>query len=337
MRNTLTVTLLAALLSLGGSTPALASSLPAINIGIAPSKLQMRLTPGRTAHAVIRAYNKGTRPIVLDVLAEDYSIDATSNITLMPAGTLPSSAASWTSFSPPLLRIGPGQMRQLGVTIVVPPTATVGTHTLAVVFKSRAIVSGSGGLRYQPAVASLLAAGVTNAAGGGLVVRGSVSASSVRVHFMPLWHVRSVGDLIDSLFHPTVSTQLQVRNTGNTFFNILPSTVEFSPGLSLGGSSQQVALPHYTILPGSTREINETWSSAPFFGRATIAAHVNYNSSSALALPAVGVLVIPWNLVIITGGLLALVAVVSVARRRKARTNSGARPSRPAIWADDRP
>jgi hypothetical protein len=37
-----------------------ASSPPPINIGVAPSKLQLRLIPGHTVHTVIKVYNKGT-------------------------------------------------------------------------------------------------------------------------------------------------------------------------------------------------------------------------------------------------------------------------------------
>jgi len=336
MRRLSFAALLAVLVPLGGTTaPALAARLPAINIGIAPSKLQLKLIPGHTVHTSIRAYNKGTHPVVLDVSAEDYTINAASNVTFYPEGTMAGSAGPWTAFSTDVLRIPAGQMRELGVTITVPRTATRGTHTLAIVFKSHPIAAGSGGLQYQPAVASLLAAAVTSSSGGGLVLRGSVTATDVRVHSLPLWDVRSFSGLVDSLFRPTVTAVLQVRNSGNTFFNILPSTLDFSTGTSLGGSGQKLPLPHYMILPGSVRDINVSWSHPPFAGQASMQARLFYNSTSAFALPSpVGITIIPWNLLLLIACLLGL-AVVWRLVRRFARRRAPA-DGRRVVWADQK-
>ena len=239
---------------------------PGVNIGVAPSKLQLRLVPGRTAHTTIRVYNKGDDPVVLDVYPQDYAIDSRSNVTFKTAGSLPGSAAAWTELSRKLLHVPAHASRALGVTVRVPQGVPPGTHTLAVIFRSRTTTTGSGGVRYQPAVASLLAAGVTAADGSGLVMRGAAVVRSVHVHWPSLLSVRSPGDLWDALFTPTVTAEVAVVNRGNTFFNILHGTTSFEPGTSVGGSSTDVKAPHYTILPGSVRYLQVAWTSAPFIG-----------------------------------------------------------------------
>ena len=335
MRRLSFALLLAVLVPIGGTAPALAARLPAIDIGIAPSKLQLKLIPGHTVHASIQAVNKGGHPVVLNVTAEDYTIDAASNVTFYPEGTLPGSAGPWTAFSTNVLRIPAGQMRTLHLTITVPRTATRGTHTLAILFKSQPITSASGGLKYQPAVASLLAAAVTSSSGGGLVLRGSLTATDVQVHSLPLWDVRSVSDLVDSLFRPTVTAVLQVHNSGNTFFNILHSTLSFTPGTSLGGSSQKLPLPHYTILPGSVRDIDVSWAHAPFAGQANMQASVFYNPTSAFSLPGpVGITIVPWNLLLLIACLLGLAIVWRVSRRVLRRRAPA--EERRVVWADQK-
>lgn len=336
MRKPLLAALLAVLVPAGGTAPALAARLPAIDIGIAPSKLQLKLIPGHTVHTSIRAVNKGRQAVVLDVSAEDYTISAASNVTFYPEGTLAGSAGPWTAFSTDVLRIPAGQVRELGVTITVPRSASRGTHTLAIVFKSQPVGSAGGGLQYQPAVASLLAAAVTSSSGGGLVLRGGVSATDVQVHSLPLWDVRSLGGLVDSLFHPTVTAVLHVRNSGNTFFNILRSTLDFTPGTSLGGSSQRLPLPHYTILPGSDRTIDVRWSHAPFAGQASMRASLFYNSTSAFSLPApVGITIVPWNLLLLIACLLGIAVVWRVLRRAVRRRRGEPAGGRRVVWAGE--
>ena len=105
----------------GASVPAAGAAQPSgVNIGVAPSKLQLRLVPGRTAHTTIRVYNKGDTPVVLDVFPQDYSIDSQSNVIFKRPGTLPGSAATWTTLSQPLLRVPAHSSRALGVTVKVP-------------------------------------------------------------------------------------------------------------------------------------------------------------------------------------------------------------------------
>ena len=225
----------------GASVPAAGAAQPqGVNIGVAPSKLQMRLVPGHTVHTTIRVYDKGDTPVVLDVFPQDYSIDSQSNVIFKQPGhaarigghlddTLQPRLATWVRDS----------SRSLGVTVKVPAGITPGTHTLAVIFRSRTASTSAGGVRYQPAVASLLAAGVTAADGSGLVMRGAAVVQSVDVHWKSLSSVRSPGDLWDALFNPTVTAQVAVVNRGNTFFNILDGSTTFASGWAVGWLRQR--------------------------------------------------------------------------------------------------
>ncbi len=323
-------------LALTAALAASASAAPStgVNIGVAPSKLQLRLVPGRTAHTVIRVYNKGDRAVSLDVFPQDYSIDAQSTVNFVSPGTLPGSAAPWTTLSAKLLRVPAHSSRALGVTIKVPRNIPPGTHTLAVIFRSRTLSTGAG-VRYRPAVASLMAAGVTTAGGGGLVFRGAAVVRSVDVHWKSLSSVRSPSDLWDALFHPTVTAQVAVINHGNTFFNILKGSTTFSSGLAVGGSGTDVKAPHYTILPGTVRYVEAAWSDPPFIGWTHLQTHLFYNDSSALSFDSpANVVIIPWNLLVLLGWAAVVVAVLWVVRARRRR--SAVDPARRVVWADSK-
>ncbi|HUZ84613.1 MAG TPA: hypothetical protein VMU66_07955 [Gaiellales bacterium] len=337
MRRVLFLSLIAALAAGAPATASAAAPAPSeLSIGVAPSKLQMRLVPGQTAHAVLRAYDKGSAPVVLDVFLQDYTISSNSSVVFRPAGSLVGSAAPWTQLSATVLHIPAHGERAVSLVIRVPRTAALGTHTLAVVFRSRVVSTAASGVRYRSAVASLMAAGVASADGAGLVMRGQAVLRSVSVSWPSLLSVRSPGDLWNALFHPTVAVQVGVENTGNTFFNVLRrSIVTFAPGgVSLGGSSAAVAAPSYTILPKSIRWIDAGWSNAPFVGTATVETRLYYNHTSALALtsPAT-VTIIPWNLLIVAGALLPALLSWAGARSIRRRRRSGGRQT---VWAERR-
>ena len=305
-----------------------------LSLGVAPSKLQLRLKPGHTVRANLKIYNKGSKPVTIDVFPQDYTVDMDSNVKFLPAGTLRGSAAPWTTLSETLLKVPAGGYRNVVATIRVPQSIPPGTHTLAVLFRSHTITSAAG-LRYQSAVASLMAAGVTDANGGGLVLKAGVIAKSTSVQWKSLLSVRSPSGLIHALFKPTMTTNIAVVNSGNTFFNILHGAVTYKKGLSLGGSDTTIKAPHYTILPGSTRLITTAWTSAPFLGWSTVQTGFYYNPTTALSLTSPDrVLIIPWNLLFVVTVVTALVVVWRLMRARRRRRAQA--PGRKVVWADSK-
>src|SRR5205085_8931084 len=123
-----------------------------------------------------------------------------------------------------VLHMGAQSHRRIVLTVNVPDDAAIGTHTLAVVFRSRQVKS-NGNVQYRPAVASLMAAGVENADGTGLVLRGQVVTRSVAVHWLSLkdvWHSSDkVGAAVDWLMHPAVPASGGGRTTGEPLCKLI--------------------------------------------------------------------------------------------------------------------
>src|SRR4051812_48531299 len=308
-RLTLLVSLVSLSLLGGGASAGAAGQTAGIDLGVAPSKLQMRLVPGQTSRTTLDIFNKGGQAAQLEVYFNDYTISRGSVVQFKPAGSLPESAASWASLGQTVLRLPPHSHRSVTLEMVVPDDAAIGTHTLAVIFRSRQVQT-DGNVRYQPAVASLLAAGVQNADGSGLVMDGAASVRKVDVQWLSLGDVAGssdkVGALTDWLFHPTVVAHVEVRNEGNTFFNILKGGTRFHIGQGAGGRDQQVRAPTYTILPDSVRTVDAEWKKAPWVGAGEATVELYYNDSSALRVAPARIVIVPWHLIMTVGAFLSV-------------------------------
>lgn len=320
MRRLITVLTLTALVLAAGSGSAAAAAQQQVSIGVAPSKLQANLVPGQTYTTDLDLYNKGPAPVAVDVYLQDYTISSASAVEFKPPATLPQSAAGWSSLSTNLLHVPAHTRREVRLQVDVPSTAAIGTHTLAVVFRSRQ-TNSDGNVEYRPAVASLMAAGVQNPDGTGLVLRGRAVTRSVDVSWIGLsdvWHAGDhTGALMDWLFHPTVTAHVEVRNTGNTFFNIIKGGTNFTTSFAIGDKGERVAAPSYTILPSSVRTIDMSWKDAPGLARGTATTHIYYNDTAYLPLEPASFVVIPWHLITVAGVLLALLVLWRVVRRRR--------------------
>jgi hypothetical protein len=337
MRRLTTMSLLAAvLLAAGSGGAASGATAPAISIGVAPSKLQANLHPGQLYKTDLDIYNKGNGPVVLDVFLQDYTISTDSAVVFKPAGSLAQSAAPWSSLSNRVLRMSGQSHRRVVLTVSVPNDAAIGTHTLAVVFRSREVKS-NGNVQYRPAVASLMAAGVENRDGTGLVLRGQVLTRSVSVNWISLkdvWHSGDkVGAAVDWLVHPTVTANVEVRNTGNTFFNIIKGGTDFTTSFAAGDRTHHAAAPTYTILPNSVRTLTMTWDHAPFFAKGSAETRIYYNTTSHLPVETTPFMIIPWHLIIVVGVVLAMIVLFTL--RRRAKRGGGRRrrkASAPSPW-----
>jgi hypothetical protein len=222
--------------------------------------------------------------------------------------------------------------QQVQLSVTVPRDAAIGTHTLAVVFRSREVKS-DGNVKYQPAVASLMAAGVENADGTGLVLKGDAVTRSVDVDWISLHDVWTANDrvaaAVDWLIHPTVTAHVEIRNEGNTFFNVIKGGTVFTTSASLGGSGGRVAAPTYTILPSSVRTVDMTWKDAPLFARGNAETRIYYNDSAHLPVVVTPFTIIPWHLITVVGVPLALFLLWRIVRRgrhgrRRVRSTSTA-------------
>lgn len=326
---------IAALLVSGGSAGA-AGAPDTLDFGVAPSKLQMKLIPGQVAHTDIDIVNKGDKPLTLDAYFNDYTIGSASDVQFKPPATLPGSAAPWSSLDQDVLKVPADARFRVTLTIHVPKDAALGTHTLAVIFRSRDVSTKPGSnVKYRPAVASLLAAGVANPDGSGLVMKGAATIASVDVSWLSLSDVihssDKLGAIGDWLFRPTVTAHVEVQNQGNTFFNILNGGTTFATNFGLPSGGKAIKAPTYTILPDSTRTIDASWTPGPVVASGTADVKLYYNDTSALTAPQAKYVVVPWHLILTVVTVLLLLVGTRMLRRQRRRRKVSAPVESPWI------
>jgi hypothetical protein len=131
-----------------------------------------------------------------------------------------------------------------------------------------------------------------------------------------------------------VVAHVQVRNTGNTFFNIIKGDTTFSTKFAAGSQGTSVAAPTYTILPNSVRTLDMPWKGAPFLARGDAQTRIYYNDSAHLPVTSTPFLIIPWHLIIVVAVLMSMIVSWRVVRRR--RHGGGRRSGKaaaPSPWA----
>lgn len=124
---------LALALAAGGALlarPAAAS----LTIGVTPSLLELKATPGSTGTQELTVSNQG-----------DEAFDATVDVAAAPGATEAASAASWLTAAPAQIHLAPNTTQKLTVTIAVPRgLASGGYYALVTVTTGATQIQGSG-------------------------------------------------------------------------------------------------------------------------------------------------------------------------------------------------
>lgn len=123
------------------SQPAQASSPADDGIGVAPARFELPMLPGSEKTVVVNViYNSVSgeaQPCRLVASLGDWSLSSTGEAEYYKAGTQPSSASSWLTYSPAEITALPSKVHPIRVTISVPKDATPGDHLAALFVEAR--------------------------------------------------------------------------------------------------------------------------------------------------------------------------------------------------------
>lgn len=110
-------------------------------IGVAPARFELPMLPGSEKTVVVNViYNSVSgeaQPCRLVASLGDWSILSTGEAEYYKAGTQPSSASSWLTYSPAEITALPSKVHPIRVTISVPKDATPGDHLAALFVEAR--------------------------------------------------------------------------------------------------------------------------------------------------------------------------------------------------------
>jgi len=253
--------------------------------------------PGASAQKGIRVINIGDEEIRVAVSVEDYLQSAQGQARFLPPGTSPAAAGGWVQLGERELRLRPGEMRFVPVSVKVPESAKTGSYGAMVFF------SGT------PVKDNLEGTGARLVARAGSLVLVRVRGSEPLVE-----RGRTVGISFPRIaFSYPVPVTVRYRNEGNVHSKVTV-LVELDP--LGGGEKMEFKAAERRILPGTEAAIEASVSRGPAFGAWRITARA-INERSAPLGPAFDggtLVVVLWEipmgiLLSMLGGVLLALAV----------------------------
>jgi hypothetical protein len=105
----------------------------AINLSVSPARIFAKGPPGVSSEVELSVYNGTSRPLPCEVVAQDFGLEAKGKEIIAPAGSMPTSAASWITFHPSKLTLPPKGAGKFKAVISVPANANGGHYALILV------------------------------------------------------------------------------------------------------------------------------------------------------------------------------------------------------------
>lgn len=259
---------------------------PVESITLSPTAKLYKVDPGQTLSDTLTILNDGQTAYDFTVYASPYSVTGNSYDSPSFSKNAPNADAyTWMQFEKTTYHAEPRQTLTIPYTIYVKPNASPGGHYGAI-FAEVQPAPGQGQLARKKRVGCVIYATVN----GDVHTVGNVNSITVP------W--------FQSTTPMTASTLVQ--NTGNNHF---PATVAYQVS-DIFGRTTYSTQSDYEILPGTTRQIDMSWTGAAWFGfykvhaSAMVLGKTMTRDSYVLMIPVWLVLLL--TLAVVFGGVYAL-------------------------------
>ena len=342
MRKLYLIVLGLALLSLLGSgiSPSLAHATTIPNgdfsIEVSPSPLAATVKPGQATTIELRIRNASTNQEQLAIESRDFTM--ANNGRDITIDTKESSVLKdWVTYSEPTFTVAPGSWFTQKITLTLPDEAGFSYPFAIVISRANEANDGSSGRFIRGSVAVFTLINVDKPGASRKLELDSFTTSQPIYEYLP------------------ATLRLKLKNTGNTI--VQPYGNFYIQGLK-GAESSQATLSvndtHAYILPGTTKELDATWSDGyPVYVEGTSGQHVDWDiaaighfrmgrytakvvaayNDGTRDVPIVGEVtfwVIPWKILLVAFILLCLIGLGawSITRRIIQRIKTLGKPKR---------
>ncbi len=283
------------------------SSLPAsagVSIMLSPTKTDLMVNSGETSTQEISLRNTGDEPTRVRVYALDFSIDRENNYTFSEPGHESYSCASWLDIQESEFVLGPGETKQVQVTISVPQAVEPGGHYAALFFETVPPETQPGvSVAVAGRIPSLFYLTIPGVSDADIVANAEISSL-----MLPGW--------VDG---GPVQIGAVVHNTGNVHLTI--ATKAYFTDFR-GRQAGEIDLGQTTVLPGAERAITGTWEKTPFVGPVKANFVIGYfDDHEELVNKSMdgNFWIIPWKVIIIAIASVGLIIVAVLVLKSKFR------------------
>jgi P pilus assembly chaperone PapD len=273
-----------------------------VSITVSPTKIDLTLNTTEIAIQEINVQNPGSESTRIHAYAMDFSINEEGDFTFSDPGYESYSCATWLNIDEADFDLGPGETKDVKVTISVPQEVEPGGHYAALFFEtvppetqSGVSVAIAGRI---PSLFYLTIPGITDA--------DIVTNAEITSLLLPGWIEKG-----------PVEIGVTVRNTGNVHLPIAAKAyfTDFR-----GRDAGELYLGQAVVLPDSERVIKATWEETPFIGKVKTSIVIGYfdqhgelvNRSQTGDFQ-----VVPWKIIVVAiSSICLLILLVLVLRKR---------------------
>lgn len=267
-----------------------------------PPRLEVEVAANKTNTQLIKVRNESSEIKTIKVSVRDFIVTdnkGTPNFidNIDEAASNRWAASSWIQLSQTSLTLKPGETKSLNLTVMPPENALPGGHYTAVV--------------YSPETGSI----------------GNNTGASVQTNVGTLVYVTIPGDInqkatVQSFSAPKFSEfgpidfKATIKNSSDIHIQPVGSITIKN---WLGGKTAQLNLEQTNIFPYTTRNFQNTLDKKWLFGRYQANLNAVYGTAGSLVTATIFFWVIPWRLIILITGAIAIVATIIVITKKNSK------------------
>lgn len=199
---------------------------------VEPVLMELTVRPGSTHTASLTVLPVGSESGQVVAELADWMLDASGNLRLLPAGTVPRSASRWVQLAPNAVELSGGRPATVRLTLAVPPQGIAGAYWTMVLLRGAPVVDAT-----RPGVSIQVQVGVPVY----VVIEGTERRS-----------VQLAGFEVEAAESGVARAVAQVRNSGNVHVRVA-GQVELRD--EQGELVARLELPQGVVLPGTTRRL----------------------------------------------------------------------------------
>ncbi len=274
------------------------------SMSVAPSKITQDIELGESYTETLNIYNKGTTNLNIKPYIKEYEEDENGNpIFLEPEDE--DSITEFIYFNEDIINIKSGDSGFLDITINIPEEYGIGNKSAAIFLDNQI----DKGIEEETAVAHNIRVIIKislaiNKPGEKLSRSGELLSYDTKIEYNGF------------LKNPTLSTEIEFKNTGNSFLNFVSYTDYDCFSYKKIRRSGYKNPERKTILPNTTKTMNNRWIDAPFLGICKVTTTYAYQKDDWQKLYDF-VIVYDYNLIFIIFGIFLIFVIYSYFSTKK--------------------
>lgn len=272
----------------------------ALTVTVIPPRLEVEVKPGQVVTKTLKVKNETKEDLYLTASAKDFIVNDDAGTPIIIEEELDNrwAASSWIQLSPTQIKLKPGELVGIQMTILAPDNASPGSRYAAILYSpdTSQTIDQTASL-VDPRTGTLVYLTIPG------VVKQDAKVTKFQVpkflEYGPINILTTITNLSD--IHITPTGQISVKNM-------------------FGKTINNLALKTTNIFPYTSRDFENTFAKKWLFGRYQTQLTATYGTTGQVLLATAYLWVIPWKLIIAVLAIIVLLfTITKLTKKNKPR------------------